>query len=142
MASKNLTVYLAMAGLAAFITVSLFGLGHTAAMKANEDGNMEDCIFTGKTMLCKMSIVEHISLWQGMFTATPQKVSALLALIVLLIAAVFVGIHYSSRLADIKQKTSRCLYLLNHPDINLFDPIRRAFSRGIIHPKIYEFANI
>jgi len=142
MAPKNLVTYLAMFGLAAFIVVSLFGLGHTAGMKANDNGNMEGCIFTGKTMLCKMGIVEHISLWQGMFTAVPQKDSILLALIVLLITAVFIAINYSPHLADIKQKISERFYLLNHPDIKLFNPLRRAFSRGIIHPKIYEFANL
>ena len=142
MTSKNLTIHLAAPGLTAFILVSLFGLGHTTGMKANEDGNMESCIFTGKTMLCQMGIVEHISLWQGIFMATTQKTSILLALIVLLIVAVFVGINYSPHLADIKQKISARLYLLRQPDINLFDPIRRVLSRGIIHPKIYEFANI
>jgi len=142
MASKNLTTYLAMLGLATFIAVSLFGLGHTAGMKANDNGNMEGCIFTGKTMLCEMGVIEHISLWHGMFTAMPQKVSALLALIVLLIVAAFVVINYSPHITDIKQKTPQRLYLLNHPNINLFDPIRRVFSRGIIHPKIYEFANL
>ncbi|MBI4114483.1 MAG: hypothetical protein HY445_01420, partial [Candidatus Niyogibacteria bacterium] len=142
MVTKNLGTYLAMLGLTAFIVVGLFGLGHTAGMRANDDGNMEGCIFTGKTMLCQMGIIEHISLWQGMFTATPQKVYALLALVVLLIAAVFVVIHYLRHSADREQIISSYLYILRHPDISLFDPLRRAFSRGIIHPKIYKFANL
>lgn len=140
MASKNLITYLAMLSLVAFVAVSLFGLGHTAGMKANEDGNMEGCIFTGKTMLCQMGIGEHISLWQGMFAATPQKISVLLTLIVLLVAAVFVIINHWLRTASIKQELVRRFYLFRNTEINLFDPLRRAFSRGIIHPKIYESA--
>jgi len=138
----NLQKSLIILGLLAFVALSNFGLGHAAGMQTNNNGDMEGCIFTGKTMLCQMSVMEHISLWQTMFTAAPQKASTLLALLALLIAVIFVVAQHKPQLADRKQDTIHRLYLFRHPDISLFDPLRRAFSQGIIHPKIYEFANI
>lgn len=141
--SKKLAVPLLVLGFFAFITLSVFGLGHMSGMEANKDGNMEGCIFTGKTMLCKMGIVEHISLWQGMFTAMPQKGVTLLALLILLVAVIFVtkNILAPPRLSNGEVLTRR-LYLKEHLDLPLFNPLKEAFSQGILNPKIYEFANI
>jgi len=130
---KNLTVYLAGVGLSAFIVMSLFGLGYTAGMAMNDHGDMAGCIFTGQTMLCNMDITEHIALWQMMFTAIHQNIATLLALALLLIATI--------RIIAYDMPTQR-LYLFQHPHIPLFDSLRRAFARGIIHPTIYEFATL
>lgn len=128
-------------GLFAFVTLSVFGLGHMSGMIKNENGDMAGCIFTGQTMLCKMSIVEHISLWQSMLTAMPQRGLMLLVLLVLLIAAIFItkNILAPPRFSKSEALTER-LYLKEHPDLLLFDPLKEAISAGILNPKIYEFA--
>jgi FtsH-binding integral membrane protein len=130
-------------GLFAFVTLSVFGLSHTAWMPKNDNGDMTGCIFTGQVMLCKMSIIEHISLWQSMFTALPQKSLALTALVVLLLTAIFVtkNILDPPSLSNNKASAQK-LYLAQHPDIPLFDPLKEAFSRGILNPKIYELATL
>lgn len=129
--------------LLAFVTLSTFGLGHMSGMEANKDGNMEGCIFTGKTMLCEMGIVEHISLWQSMFTAMPQESLMLLALLILLVAVIFVtkNILVPPRLFSSEALTKQ-LYLKEHPDLPLFNPLKEAFSQGILNPKIYNFATL
>lgn len=141
--SKKLAVPLLTLGFFVFVTMSIFGLGHMSGMGANKDGNMEGCIFTGKTMLCKMSIVEHISLWQGMFTAMPQESLMFMALLVLSVAVVFIAknILAPPRLSDSEALTKR-FCLKEHPDLSFFDPLKEAFSQGILNSKIYELATL
>lgn len=141
--SKKFAISFFAFGLFAFVTLSVFGLGHMSGMEANKDGNMEGCIFTGKTMLCKMGIVEHISLWQGMFTAMPQEGLLFMALLILLVAVIFVtkNILAPPRLSNGEILTKR-LYLKEHPDLPLFNPLKEAFSQGILNPKIYDFATL
>lgn len=141
--SKKFAISLITVGLLSFATLSLFGLGHMSGMEANKDGNMEGCIFTGKTMLCKMGIVEHISLWQGMFTAMPQESLLFMALLILLVAVIFVTKNFLAppRLSNSEALAKR-LYLKEHPNLSLFNPLKEAFSQGILNPKIHDFATL
>ena len=130
-------------GLFAFVMLSIFGLGHMGGMTSGEDGNMTGCIFTGKTMLCKMSVIEHISLWQSMFTAMPQESSILLALVILLVAVLFTTKNSIGPPRLFRDETSTPkLYLVQHPNLPFFNPLKEAFAQGILNPKIYEFANL
>lgn len=138
---KNGAVILVILVILSFIVVAVFGLGHMSGMTANENGNMTGCIFTGKIMLCKMSVVEHISLWQSTFTAIPQESLILLVLLVLSIAVIFaaknilVSPRLSPNAALIKELYE--LYLREHPDLLLFNSLKEAFSQGVLNPKIY-----
>lgn len=139
--SQKLAISFLAIGLFAFVTLSILGLGHMNGMETNKDGNMEGCIFTGKTMLCKMDVVEHISLWQSIFTAMPQENLTLFALLILLAVVIFItkNIFAPSRLFRSETSTDR-LYLKERPDFSFFNPLKEAFSQGILNPKIYEFA--
>ena len=140
---QKLTLSFLTLGLFTFVTLSIFGLGHMGGMAASENGDMTGCIFTGKTMLCKMSIIEHISLWQSMFTAMPQENLILLALVIILVAVLFITKNFISppRLSRDETSTQK-LYLVQHPNLSLFNPLKEAFAQGILNPKIYEFANL
>lgn len=128
-------------GFLTFISVSVFGPWHSFGMETNQNGEMEGCIFTGKTMFCKMNIVEHIALWQHQFTTTPARLTILLALLILLaivsIVAAF-GLHRLKRQNAIAQK----FYIFQHHDLPLSNPLTQAFSDGILHPRIYSSANL
>lgn len=138
---QKLAVFFLTLGFFAFVTLSIFGLGHMSGMTANENGDMAECIFTGKVMLCKMSIIEHISLWQSMLTVMPQENLMLLALLTLFMAVIFMtkNILVLLCLSRVEALTRR-LYLKEHPDFSLFNPLKEVFSQGILNPKIYEFA--
>lgn len=125
-------------GLLAFVLLEIFGLGQFADMPMNEDGGMEGCIFMGKTMFCKMSVIEHIALWQSMFTAVPQKSAMFLVLSILLIVVIFItkNILAPPRLFK-RYAPAYKLYLTEHPNLPLCNPLKTAFSRGILNPKIY-----
>lgn len=122
-------------GLFAFVTLSIFGLGHMSGMIESENGDMAGCIFTGKTMLCKMNIIEHISSWQSLFTTTLQKsFITILTLPMLLMVFIFIA----KNILPPPQK----FYLIQHPDLLLFTPLKEAFSQGILNPKIYDLAGL
>lgn len=139
--SKKIAVFSLAIGVFAFATLAVFGLGHMSGMTANENGDMAGCIFTGKTMLCKMGVIEHISLWQSIFTAMPRENLMLFALFFLLATAIFItrNILDLPRLSKNKASAQK-LYLTQHPNLSLFNPLGEAFFRGILNPKIYEFA--
>lgn len=137
---KKIRSLLVILALFAFVLVSFVGAGHAFAMEMNKDGSMDGCIFTGKTMLCKMNIIEHISFWQSIFTATvPQKINTLVLLI--LLAGLFRIVSTLKRhlLLPFSYLTI-CwkLYIKQNPHLSLFNPLQEVFSQGILNPKIYE----
>lgn len=136
--SKKFAAPLIILGLTAFVSLGIFGLGHFAGMPMSEDGEMEGCIFTGKIMLCKMNVIEHINLWLSMFTAAPQESAAILALLVLLTVVIFVtkNILVPLRLSK-RYALAHKMYLAGHPNLPLFNHLKKAFSQGILNPKIY-----
>ena len=140
---KKLTLSFLALGLFTFVMLGIFGLGQMDGMAANENGDMTGCIFTGKTMLCKMSVIEHISLWQSMFTAMPQENLILLVLVILLVAVLFTTKNSIGppRLSRDETSTQK-LYLVQHPNLSLFDPLKESFARGILNPKIHQFVNL
>ena len=120
-----------------FVFTALIGLHQ--GMATNQSGDMEGCIFTGKMMLCKMNAIEHISLWQSIFTAVPQELTALLSIPVLMLFALAAA--FDSRQPQ-KQLGHSQLHLEQNFTISYINPLNEAFSRGILHPKIYEFPSL
>lgn len=140
---QKLAVFFLALGFFAFVTLSIFGLGHMSGMTASENGDMAGCIFTGKTMLCKMSVVEHISLWQSMLTVAPQENLMLLALFTLFIAVIFMTKNIPVPLDLSRGETQiRRFYLKEHSNLSFFNPLKEAFSQGILNPKIYGLATL
>ncbi len=134
--------FLAIIGLAVLIFVGVLGVG-MGNMGINKDGGMNGCIFTGKVMFCKMSIIQHISFWQRMFTAVPIKniIPALLFFLAAFAIALLVSRKnlLNTSLSKHLLLQQRQRYQLN--DIS-FNPVRYALAKGILHSKIYEPAFI
>jgi len=142
-AAKNILNFLLIFGISAFFAVGVFGISHSSDMKMKDDGTMGGCLFDGRAEICSMTFAEHLSLWQGMFTAIPQKTN-LWVLLFALISAIGVlvfSILKQHQLLLLKYFSDRWrLYLKQNPRLSLFDHLREAFSRGILNPKIYESA--
>lgn len=126
--------FLAIIGLAILIFVGILGVG-MENMRVNKDGEMNGCVFTSKVIFCKMSIVQHISLWQSMFAAAPVK-NIIPTLLFFLIVFVIEFIILRKDLLNFLPLR----YL--QPNNIFFNPIKHSFARGILHPKIYEPAYI
>jgi len=122
----------------AFLTVLLvlfvgtFGVWHAL----NMHGEMSGCpLMTYAASLCGMSPIEHLAVWQRVFTAVPQR--ALMLLLGFLMFGIVLSRLGGSRVrlwADQAQyQATRRLVLVFAP----LEPLKRAFSQGILHPKIY-----
>lgn len=117
--------------------ILLFGL-----LQIGTDMNMVDgkanCPFSGHSMsICKMNPMEHIQEWQSMFTTLPAKdalsfLSALLALLALL--AIGAWKKFSIHDQPWPEIYINPFYLRKY---EIFDPLKEAFSSGILNPKIF-----
>lgn len=121
------------------IFVALISLGptHFLDMRMNESGNMEGCIFTSKTSLCKMTVGEHLQRWVAMFNAIPDKISSIIIFLFLfLIPPLFTPRRILSHLSNNSGVLSKRLADLRFSILPLTS-LRRAFATGILNPKIY-----
>lgn len=138
-ANKKLSCFLLNFMLVAFLAVIFFGLPRTIGMEKNSDGMMSGCLFSGKVEICAMSFTEHITVWQSMFTTTATQ-NALTTVLLLLLTVVFVAVGIFKRsllLLSSYHATRWRLYIRHNPELSLFNPLKEAFARGILNPKIY-----
>ena len=137
--TKKFTRFLLGLILIAFLSVTFFGMSQAMmGMEKRSDGTMSGCMFSG-TAICKMTFSEHLASWQGMFTATnPQKVIALTLLALLAVMFVAVIILKKNLFLLFSYYATRWrLFRKQNPHLSLFNPLREAFSKGILNPKIY-----
>lgn len=137
---KNTLTFFKTALVAGFIFVSVFGLWQTFGMPMDNSGNMVGCPLMGESSaLCQMTFTEHIQAWQAMFTVIPQKVfGSILTLLLLAAAIIFTFvIHRRWRLLSLRLFELSKLYIKEHPHLSFFNPIKEAFSQGILNPRIY-----
>ena len=115
-------------GIFIFLAMSFWGL---YSMPMDEQGGMADCPFTiGSASLCQMSLNEHITKWQRLFTVVPEKNLLLSALILLTILCMALF----SIIPNIRDKL---LSYRNKPEIKLYNYLLIVFSQGILNPHIY-----
>lgn len=99
---------------------------------------MSGCLFTGEIRMCPMTLVQHISAWQHLFAATPQKtIAVFLVLILLAVAIAFVLNRNFFWREWLRRSLVLILYLRAHPLLPLYNTLRELFSRGILHARIY-----
>lgn len=133
------TFFLASA-LAAFVTVAVLSASHSSfGMEMNSEGEMTGCAFMvgDQSQICTMTLAEHLSSWQKLFTAIPQTASLLLFILALGPTSLFwkPPLVLCKTLAYFLK-----LYFRRHPDLHFFHFLRELFSRGILHSKIYSQA--
>lgn len=126
--------------LAAFISVAFFGITQsTMGMEKKADDTMGGCLLTGMEEICKMSFTAHLTEWQSIFNTTvTQNAFTIILLLLLAVVVVSTGIFKRSLLLLFsRQSTHWRLYLKYNPELSLFNPVKVAFARGILNPKIY-----
>ncbi len=116
-----------------FVFVALFGL--KLSMISHDPDMMPGCPFmNNESSLCAMSIMEHFSGWQKIFTA--NSISQMSNISFIYFAMIFfmasIMLQYLLLIAH-KYK----LYKLERPHIDNFSFYKYFFSQGILHPKIF-----
>jgi len=117
---------------AVMLTMNIGGMLSSGTM--TEDGVMHDCPYMGVTALCDMSPLEHLSQWRMMFSATLQQFSNSLLLLLL---AFILAWHVTANPYAPPTRTKGSSSRHRHTTRDVFDPLRSAFARGIIHPKVF-----
>lgn len=125
-------VFLALV-LMPFLWMALFGLSQ---MSANMNGEMINCPFSDHSMsICKMNPLEHIQEWQSMFTTLPVKDTiSILSLILIIISLNTLSFLSRFSIPDIQKLYARLLY---KKKFHIPNPLKEAFSQGILNPKLF-----
>jgi len=116
------------------LLVGTLGVWHALSM----NGAMSRCpLMTDAASLCGMNPFEHISLWQRLFTAVPHRAFMLMMLGIVVLGVALGRFRGSRVLARADQMQAR--YQSHRRLVLAFaslEPLKRAFSQGILHPKI------
>ena len=123
----------------AVFAMLLFGFSGFGMMGMDMNSPMVNCPFGGHSMsICKMNPMEHIQEWQSTFTTLPAKdaLSSLLSILLALLA--LLGLRFFRKFSLHDQPWPEVyispFYLRKR---QIFDPLKEAFSSGILNPKIF-----
>lgn len=134
--SQNLTKFLLMCGIVAFLLVGFFGVGLMEIHMGSLEQEMPGCPVMGITIVCQMNPLEHIAAWQNMFVSvSPKGIFDTLALFLAFLLFTFsVKSFWSARRASFfsAQKTVQRIVISI-----IRNPLAEAFSNGILNPKIF-----
>lgn len=112
------------------IVVSIFGL--QIMMMTHDQGSISSCPFMNGASICRMSPIEHVSKWQSLFNATLSSI-----LLSAILGFVFLSFTVLSNINILK---SEIVGIVRKTDFRLLDHLHIAFSKGILHSKIYNIS--
>ena len=99
---------------------------------------LQRCPLSGHQMvICQMNPTEHIQEWQSMFTMLPVEsavfaILALFAFFVVFTSKLWSGISLPDPATVYSQRFRARAFAFQ-----IFDPLKEAFSSGILNPKLY-----
>lgn len=109
-----------------FIFVALFGLN--LSVISHDPRMMPGCPFiNNETALCTMSLLEHFSQWQKMFSTVVVSEIFVFAILLFFVITIFKYINF------FVGKHKR--YKIRLPEYNSHLCIKKIFSRGVLHSK-------
>lgn len=135
---KSIVIFqmLAIVLVGTFLLAAIFSM--TFGMQISEHNGMVGCPFmSGQSSICLMGVFEHIAKWQRLFTAIVPKSSGVIFTIFLSLFLAFLNFWASAAKRLLVALAPSSSILQDKPETRLFDCSTIAFSRGILHPKIY-----
>lgn len=133
---KPLVIFVTLAALVlGFFCVGMFDKTSVAMERAHSKTAMS---IEAKESCCGDTMSQHMQSWTNTFLTTPNNLRDSLALLALifLVSFVFVGSRFSFASIDQLLLSSK-LYLRQRLNLFIFNPLRLAFAKGILHPKLY-----
>jgi hypothetical protein len=130
---------------AVFLTITALVFGFMCVdMFHTTSTTMEGMVMTPEVSIkseqtcCGGTMSQHIQSWTNTFLTTSQDLRNNLALLALgLLIVLFFGRSRFSFDSTNQMLLSSRLYLRQRPNLIIFNPLRLAFARGILHPKLY-----
>lgn len=127
------TIIAAMLASAIFLIV-VFGACLAMGME-HDMPVLGDCLhITSRSMVCPMGLAEQMETLEKTFVAQPIKFFAAFLCFFFLASSLFV-----SRALDAVRASPKRLWR-ERALLAYFLPLKRAFSRGILHPKVFDMA--
>ncbi len=114
------------------------GMFHKSAMTM-ENMNIEGAITVqGEQTCCGNSISHYMQPWTSTFLAIPREARDMLVLFALGLLFAYAAIRTLFAQKSPNDLTfSYKQYLRHHPNLFAFHPLRLAFARGILNPKVF-----
>ena len=117
-----------------FIFIALFGL-NLSMMTSNHD-MMPGCPFmNNETALCTMSLLEHFSQWQKIFATVIVSEIFIFTILLFFTITIFTYLRFFEYWHFLTGKNLR--YKIHLPEYNLHLYIKKIFSQGILHSKLF-----
>ncbi len=88
---------------------------------------------------CDVGVNDHMELWKSTLVGIPQSFQDFLALLFIGVAVAFVFSDFFAipklnlNVFALRYKQ----YAREHPNVSIYNPLRLAFARGILHSKTY-----
>jgi hypothetical protein len=137
--SSRIKKWCAFLAITSFFAVAVFSVG--VGMSMDDMGNMIPCAFMmGETAICPMGVSQHINEWKELFVPITKLFSLFFAPLAAVFFAVTAFKDFFAR-EQLRQKRKRIYAQYSFHMESLFF-LLRAFSRGILHPRLYAFASI
>ncbi len=114
------------------------GMFHKTSMKMDGMDPSAMVSIKGEQTCCGGSMSQHIQSWTNTFLTIPQDLRNNFTLLALglLLALVFVRSLFSYTATDQRLLVDN-LHLRQRPSLLAFNPLKLAFARGILNPKLY-----
>ena len=128
-----------------FLTIATLVLGFFCVGMFDEtstamEGTHDKTVISLKSdhACCGGTMSQHMQSWTNTFLTTPNNLRDSLALfaLIFIVALVFVRSQFSFSSTDQLLLSSK-LYLRQRPNLFIFNPLKLAFAKGILHPKLY-----
>ena len=116
------------------------GMFHEKSMSMDISSAQAMLSVQSEESCCGTTMSQHIESWGSIPLALPQGSRDSLVLFALGLALVFAysWISFRDRYPSFDSDAIGLrLYVQQNPDIPIFNPLRLAFARGILHPKLY-----
>ena len=139
--SKNISIFGIAILLSAGIFCAMNGIASTGHQNMGGDMSALCASEASSPALCAISGSGHASLLETISHAVPQKIGEYLLILAFALIPFAFWKQFTPHLQKFKEKTGR-FYIKSLAAFSIFNPLRYAFSRGIIHPKIYNSAYI
>ncbi len=128
--------------MAIFLLASLLGafffFSIELGMTMNTHDHLPRCPFSPDGSICAMTLQEHMSIWQNMFAAIPQKMTNVSSILLALWLSIATFIFRNQLLKYSKFLVCRnLLYIKLYSYISLIDPIKQFTYRGLVNPKVF-----
>lgn len=123
----------------AALALLFVSVGANLTMRMDEQG-MSGCPFSAQhqSSFCPMNVDAHLGVWREIFASTPLWVTMVLISLTMFIA--FVMWFFLPMAAESPPLSRLLFYEHSIKDIKWYSYLVRAYSRGVLNPRVYASA--